>query len=804
MGVRTKNLAGLLKDARTRTIIIITAVLILFAAIAGYYVFQARVGGPGGKASLAEAPGAIESTPGGFNPSAEYVKLQEKQNQENAEQALKTGGSAIPTIIGATKVGPGTAVQGGGVGFKELAQQGENLSPKSLSLQQVRQTACSLDSIKKAQQLGASPADLKEAGCDADQLRAAGYGTDALQQAGFSACDLLTDTKLSPLALKKAGYSAGELKGVGFNACQLKKAGYNASQLAQAGFAPDELKGVGFSPDQIASAGLKTGAGVISGPLPPGVTLASLKAKGCSPAAIQQAYAQGVSAAALREIGCTAAEIKAGGYTAADLKNAGFTAGELLQAGFTPAQLKQAGFTAGQLAAAGVTPDQLKQAGYTSAEIAQAQQAIQAMGLPPGVTPASLKQAGCSAAAVAKAKAMGVSASVMRQIGCTAAQLKAGGYSAADLENAGYTLGELIKAGFSPADLAKAGFTAQQLKDAGFTAAQLKAAGFSASELKDAGFSPKELADAGFSADQLKNAGFSEADLQSAGVITPPLPSTTGAQQTQQTTEEDAALAQSQALLKSQQLQQLQTQTTSTMAAQAGQLFSAWKAATQSYVEGEPPKESGEGGGSGGNGAPGSGNGAQQGGKTNQKVAVQAGTIMYAVLDTAINSDEPGPVLATIVQGKFAGATLLGQMTTFPPKGQAVMLTFNVMNMPGASKSVSVNAVAIDAETARTALASKVNNHYFLRFGSLFAASFLQGYGQAFLQSGQQIAVGPTVTVSSTPNLSPTGKLMVALGNVGNQFGTVLQSVYTTPPTVQIYSGTGVGILFMADVPELS
>ena len=43
----------------------------------------------------------------------------------------------------------------------------------------------------------------------------------------------------------------------------------------------------------------------------------------------------------------------------------------------------------------------------------------------------------------------------------------------------------------------------------------------------------------------------------------------------------------------------------------------------------------------------------------------------------------------------------------------------------------AIQAVAIDPQTARTALAGQINNHYLLKYGTLFASSFLQGVGSS-------------------------------------------------------------------------
>lgn len=249
------------------------------------------------------------------------------------------------------------------------------------------------------------------------------------------------------------------------------------------------------------------------------------------------------------------------------------------------------------------------------------------------------------------------------------------------------------------------------------------------------------------------------------------------------------------AMISEQKMEQLKQQLQAGMMAQASQLFSAWAPPTQAYVEGTPELEksglAGAGGVAGLSAAGGLAGGAMK------PPIVKAGTVMFAVLETSLNSDEPGPIMAEIVSGTFKGGRLLG---TLANQGQKVLLNFNLLNMPNYSSSISINAIAIDPETARTALSSHTDNHYLLRYGSLFAASFLQGYAQAVSQSGATISTNLFNTVTNMPTLSGGDKIVVALGNVGTQYANYLSSIYSTPPTVYVNAGTGMGILFVSDV----
>lgn len=261
---------------------------------------------------------------------------------------------------------------------------------------------------------------------------------------------------------------------------------------------------------------------------------------------------------------------------------------------------------------------------------------------------------------------------------------------------------------------------------------------------------------------------------------------------------QDARQRQQQQAEQQQAMQNLQ-QLTSSMNTQQGLLFTSWSSnSTQQYVEGTKPKEETT-----------TVTHTTEGGTTTTVETVnpgvtdrycpmmKAGTILFATLNTAVNSDEPGPVMATIVGNRLRGGKLLGTLIN---QGQKVMLTFNVLNLPNVPDSIPVNAVAIDPCTARTALSSDTDNHYLLRYGSLFAASFLQGYGQAILQSGQTVVSNGLNTIVTNDTLTPKREALAALGTVGQAWGEAIRPLFNKPPTVQVFACTPLGILIMSDV----
>jgi intracellular multiplication protein IcmE len=266
--------------------------------------------------------------------------------------------------------------------------------------------------------------------------------------------------------------------------------------------------------------------------------------------------------------------------------------------------------------------------------------------------------------------------------------------------------------------------------------------------------------------------------------------------------------AQRQAQLAELQQKQLD-QLVNAMDSQSKQMFQAWNEfSTQQFVEGEWGKKHQGDEGEEGVATVGPNGEVVPGGRTAAAPAalVKAGTVAYGVLDTAVNSDEPGPILATITDGPLKGSRLVGSMApTTPPVGgfpEKVVLNFALMNVPSKPTSIGIQAVAIDPDTARTALASDVDHHYLIRYGTLFASAFLTGYAKVITSMGttQTTAANGLSTTTITPQLSTRQQIFAALGQVGQVWAQAVAPYANLPPTVTVDSGSCLGILFLQDV----
>jgi len=664
---------------------------------------------------------------------------------------------------------------------------GEAELPPGITSKDIKNAGCDVESLKKEREAGISAKSIRQyAGCSAKALKAAGFTNDDLANAGFTPqqiknADVPSDAQVraagcDPNKLKKLreeGVSAKRIKDLNnCSAAALKAAGFGPAALSAAGFTPQQLLNAGFTPNQLKEAGLNQQA-----------VWGEARGKDCSVAALRKAREAGISALTIKKtLGCSAKAMKAAGYTAKELRDAGYTAAELKNAGFTAKQLKDAGFSAKELKDAGFTAQQLKDAGYTAAQLKDA----------------------------------GFSAKQLKDAGFTAAQLKNAGFSAKDLKNAGFTASQLKNAGFSAEDLKKAGYTASQLKAAGFNAQQLAAAGYSPKQLQNAGFTDAQLRAAGITVPGSDVAGLAQPDVtgEPSALPGPPAQPAAGGQAAESQQQLQAILSRQKEQMASQRYQQKIQQRTSAMLSSANSVLQDWKKVPgQQYTSGQQKAAQG----TAIPGVPGSApqQGAQQAAGTaspaaagtTKKAVIKAGDVTFAVLDTSVNSDEPSPILATVVAGKLKGSKLIGSFT-LPPNSDKLVISFNTLSAPGASSTTSISAYAIDPHTGRTALSTRTDHHYLLRYGSLFASSFLEGFGNAFQSANTTVTIGGTgggdnITVQNGINRSALENAVIGLATVGKAWGQQVRQLFNRPKTVTVCSGTSIGVLFTQDLTSI-
>ncbi len=701
---RLTNIVGLFKNTRSRVILLVTLVISVIAIVVGWWQLRTRRPGAAPQAAVTGVPG-IQSIPGGDTASVQYIKTQETANRIQAEQALRKGTSAVPTILRAATFDQSTFAQTPGAPTGTGGQAGFAAACKNL---QTKYPYC-FAGVTTGQ---LTPNDMSAIA----QACRAGVSRSVCQQ---ELQRMVADGKLSPSEAEKllAAYGKTGPETPGEKAL---------AELTKA----DKL-----SP---------TTAALISRACAPGVPasvcdaeLEKLKDEGkLTPAEMRKL---------LQAYGKEAKRQTPGDQAVAQLVKAGVVppnvAGEIVDACKPGTPAERCEKELGKLAAAGqLTPEQARKLLTDYGKV-----------VPP------------------------------------------------DLAAAG-KVGQLVRSDLLPKSAAE----------------QLLAACEQDANPQECAKKLKELIDSGALTPEQARKLLAAFGKPGAALLTLPAkqqaaPATTAVSTIPSLAEPSEAaadaklkrlIAQQQQVEASQALQQALEQLKNDMNTQATALFAAWlPPPTQAFVEGEAPpqrttttaQQTAAGGTTAAQQTQ-SGTSSQQ----QQAADVKAGDIMFAILTTAVNSDNPStPVMARIVQGKFKGAKLLGRLTR---EQDRVILSFNLMNLPSLPRSIAINAVAIDPQTAQAALASDVDHHYLQRYGGLFAATFLEGYGQAITDSGATTTVSINGITRTNQEFSPREELTIALGNTGSAFGDVFRQSFNRPPTVTVDSGIGIGILFLSDV----
>ena len=176
---------------------------------------------------------------------------------------------------------------------------------------------------------------------------------------------------------------------------------------------------------------------------------------------------------------------------------------------------------------------------------------------------------------------------------------------------------------------------------------------------------------------------------------------------------------------------------------------------------------------------------------------LKPGDLLYAIIDTGVNSDVPSAVMATVAQGKYRDARLLGG---FQRHDERIVLAFNRAILPS-GQTFQLEAYAVDPDTSEASVASSVDTHFFSRWGGLIASAFLEGLGSAKRYSGSTSTVygygNGTSDQMIWNNYSPEDQAWIAAGKVGEKASKIFEKNFDRPPTVHLESGTAVGILIL-------
>jgi biotin operon repressor len=163
------------------------------------------------------------------------------------------------------------------------------------------------------------------------------------------------------------------------------------------------------------------------------------------------------------------AELNIAKYVAAAAREVGYTAGELRCGGCPIEEICRAGYSLQEMKDSHFTVEEIRSGGWSVHEICSVGYSLKEM------------------------KSAGISAGDLRALGYSVMQLKEVCYLVEELRSGGYSLEEIQKAGYSVPKMRRAGVLANELRQLGYTARRLKQVGYTFEELRSAGYDLKSI-----------------------------------------------------------------------------------------------------------------------------------------------------------------------------------------------------------------------------------------------------------------------------------------------------------------------
>lgn len=219
--------------------------------------------------------------------------------------------------------------------------------------------------------------------------------------------------------------------------------------------------------------------------------------------------------------------------------------------------------------------------------------------------------------------------------------------------------------------------------------------------------------------------------------------------------------------------------------------------ATQGIVKGKNPGEFNDGVQVSGN----------ANGTVNQKLGgtavlpshiVRAGTNYTVVVTKTTNSDYGTSVEARVMSGPFAGSTVYGSLVQ---QGRNAGIVFNSLQKQNPKSPIiplTANAYSLDGKNG----VAQVKRHYAQNYTHMALTSVLQGYGEAYANTGKKTTVergdGTVITTSDGGDVRKEIE-----GNIAREFAAKLQQdvshLGNRGPTYIVPAGTVLTMRFLSD-----
>ncbi|MFN7114983.1 MAG: DotG/IcmE/VirB10 family protein [Alphaproteobacteria bacterium] len=178
------------------------------------------------------------------------------------------------------------------------------------------------------------------------------------------------------------------------------------------------------------------------------------------------------------------------------------------------------------------------------------------------------------------------------------------------------------------------------------------------------------------------------------------------------------------------------------------------------------------------------------------RIITPAGSIAYAQLLNELNSDIPGPVLAHVLSGPFAGGRALGKYSV---QEEYLVLEFSVIVKDAVG--YTINGIALDEKTTLAGHVTDIDRHYFRRVILPAAAKFLEGYTSAAAKAVTSTTTGPGgAVIQQEDELDTKKELMAGAEEAAGEIASAMTEQAKRPITIRLAKGTTFGILMLSTV----
>lgn len=186
---------------------------------------------------------------------------------------------------------------------------------------------------------------------------------------------------------------------------------------------------------------------------------------------------------------------------------------------------------------------------------------------------------------------------------------------------------------------------------------------------------------------------------------------------------------------------------------------------------------------------------AAQPGGIGTGAAVPSGSILYGQVVNSVDSDNPGPVVAEIIDAPLEGHKLIGRIAA-AGNGSGFAVSFDTLVRPDGA-ALPVAAIALDGLDGSSTVASRTDRRILERYGALFVSTFVSEYARSAGSTGSSTIIADGSVVSTSAKPSRKESLHAALGSAGAQLAADLAANAPRGPRTVLLAGHPIGILFL-------